>query len=172
MHGGPRPGGLTRAGHLQDYRINTSHGHSWAPRVKVPKPHTFSDKRDAKELDNFLWHMERYFEAITLTDEGTKVRIVTLYLTYKATLWWRKRFTDIEKEMCTIDTWDAFKREIKKQFYLEDVTYIARKNMKCLRHTGLICEYVKEFSTLVLEIPNMFEKEQLFNFMDNQQSQV
>ncbi|RVW61018.1 hypothetical protein CK203_051399 [Vitis vinifera] len=94
---------------------------------EVPKPHTFSDKRDAKELDNFLWHMERYFEAITLTDEGTKVRIVTLYLTYKATLWWRKRFTDIEKEMCTIDTWDAFKREIKKQFYLEDVTYIARK---------------------------------------------
>ena len=29
-----------------------------APRVEVPKPHTFSSKRDAKELDNFLWHME------------------------------------------------------------------------------------------------------------------
>ena len=24
-----------------------------APRVEVPKPHTFSGKRDAKELDNF-----------------------------------------------------------------------------------------------------------------------
>ncbi|WJZ89580.1 hypothetical protein VitviT2T_008789 [Vitis vinifera] len=43
-----------------------------APRVEVPKPHTFSGKRDAKELDNFLWHMERYFEAIALTDEATK----------------------------------------------------------------------------------------------------
>ena len=29
-----------------------------APRVEVPKQHTFSGKRDAKELDNFLWHME------------------------------------------------------------------------------------------------------------------
>ena len=29
-----------------------------APRVEVPKPHTFSSKRDAKALDNFLWHME------------------------------------------------------------------------------------------------------------------
>ncbi|RVW64249.1 hypothetical protein CK203_046332 [Vitis vinifera] len=29
-----------------------------APRVEVPKPHTFSGKRDAKELDNFLWHMD------------------------------------------------------------------------------------------------------------------
>ena len=40
-----------------------------APRVEAPKPHTFSGKRDAKELDNFLWHMERYFEAIALMDE-------------------------------------------------------------------------------------------------------
>ena len=50
------------------------------------------------------------------------------------------------------------------------MTYIARKNMKCLRHTGSICEYVKEFSTLMLEIPNMSEEELLFNFMDNLQN--
>nr|CAN69869.1 hypothetical protein VITISV_036524 [Vitis vinifera] len=36
-------------------------------------PHTFNGKRDAKELDNFLWHMERYFEAIALTDKATKI---------------------------------------------------------------------------------------------------
>ncbi|RVW46211.1 hypothetical protein CK203_086687 [Vitis vinifera] len=44
-----------------------------APRVEVPKPHTFSSKRDSKELDNFLWHMEKYFEAIALIDEATKL---------------------------------------------------------------------------------------------------
>ena len=46
--------------------------------MEVPKPHGFSGKRDAKELDNFLWHMERYFEVIALTDEATKVRTATL----------------------------------------------------------------------------------------------
>ncbi|RVW94998.1 hypothetical protein CK203_040063 [Vitis vinifera] len=75
-----------------------------APRVEVPKPHTFSGKRDAKELDNFLWHMEHYFEAITLTDEATKVCTASLYLTDNATLWWCRRFVDIEKGTCTIDT--------------------------------------------------------------------
>ncbi|RVX07513.1 hypothetical protein CK203_025214 [Vitis vinifera] len=114
-----------------------------APRVEVPKPHTFSGKRDAKELDNFLWHMERYFEAIALTDEATKRR-------------------DVHHRH-----WDAFKREIKRQFYPEDVAYLARKNLKRLKHTGSIREYVKEFSTLMLEIPNMAEEELLFNFMDN-----
>ena len=42
--------------------------------------------------------------------------------------------------------------------------------MKRLKHTGSIHEYVKEFSTLMLEIPNMAEEELLFNFMDNLQS--
>ena len=44
--------------------------------------------------------------------------------------------------------------------------------MKCLKHTSSIHEYVKEFSTLMLEIPNMSKEELLFNFMDNLQSWV
>ncbi|RVW90120.1 hypothetical protein CK203_035909 [Vitis vinifera] len=140
-----------------------------ASRVEVLKPHGFSGKRDAKELDNFLWHIELYFEAIALTDEATKVRTATLYLTDTATLWRRRRFADMEKGICTIETWEDFKREIKRQFYPEDVAYLARKNMRRLKHTGLIRDYVKEFSSLMLEIPNMTEEELLFNFMDNLQ---
>ncbi|RVW13292.1 hypothetical protein CK203_103430 [Vitis vinifera] len=79
-----------------------------APRVEVPKPHTFSGKRDAKELDNFC------------------------------------------------GTWSA----------------TLRKNIKRLKHTSSIREYVKEFSMLMLEIPNMSEEKLLFNFMDNLQSWV
>ena len=123
-------------------------------------------------MDNFLCHMERYFEAIALMDEATKVRTTTVYLLDNATLWWCWRFGDIEKRTYTIDMWDAFKREIKRQFYLEDVAYLARKNMKCLKHTGLIREFVKEFFMLMLEIPNMFKEELLLNFLDNLQSWV
>ena len=140
-----------------------------APRVEVPKPHTFIGKRDAKELDNYLWHMERYFEAIALTDEATKVRTATLYLTDNATLWWGRRLMEIEKGTCTIDTWVNFKWEIKRQFYPEDVGYIARKKMRHLKHTGSIRDYVKEFSSLMLEALDMNEKELLFNFMDSLQ---
>ena len=68
-------------------------------RVEVPKPQGFNGKRNAKKLDNFLWHTKQYFEAIALIDEVAKVRIVTLYLTDIATLCgvegmliWRKVF--------------------------------------------------------------------------------
>ena len=140
-----------------------------APKVEVTKPHTFIGQRDAKELDNFLWHMERYFETIALIDEAMKVCTATLYLIDNATLWWRRRFLEIEKGTCTIDTWADFKREIKKQFYLEDVGYMARKKMRHLKHTGSIRDYVKEFSSLMLEAPDMNEKELLFKFIDDLQ---
>ncbi|RVW87737.1 hypothetical protein CK203_043992 [Vitis vinifera] len=108
-------------------------------------------------------------EAIALTDEVAKVRTATLYLTDTTTLWCRRRFADMEKGTCIIETWEDFKRGIKRQFYLEDVAYLARKNMRRLKHTGSIRDYVKEFSSLMLEIPNMTEEELLFNFMDNLQ---
>ena len=109
-----------------------------ASRVEVPKPQGFSGKWEAKELDNFLWHMDQYFKVILLTDEVTKVRTATLYLTDTTALWWRRRFANMEKGFCTIETWEDFKREIKKQFYLENVAYLARKNMRCLKHTSLM----------------------------------
>ena len=63
-----------------------------------------------------------------------------------------------------------FKKDIKRQFYPNDVAYLARKNMRRLKHIGSIYDYVKEFSSLMLEIPNMTEEEELiFNFMDNLQ---
>ncbi|KAK3019295.1 hypothetical protein RJ639_004615 [Escallonia herrerae] len=107
-----------------------------SPRVDTPKPKEFGGKRDAKELDNYIWHMEQYFEGASITDEKTKVRTATLYLTDTATLWWHRKHCDIEKGLYTIDTWEVFKREIKKQFYPENVAYKARKKMKELRHKG------------------------------------
>ncbi|KAL6349862.1 hypothetical protein AAG906_001749 [Vitis piasezkii] len=47
----------------------------------------------------------------------------------------------MEKGICTIETWEDFKREIKRQFYPEDVAYLARKNMRRLKHTGSIRDY-------------------------------
>ncbi|KAL5808962.1 hypothetical protein ACOSQ3_029653 [Xanthoceras sorbifolium] len=140
-----------------------------APKKEIPKPKEFDGKRDAKEVDNFIWHMERYFEAVKITDDREQIRTATLYLADTATLWWRRRHADIQKGTCTIDSWDDFKKELKKQFYPEDAAYLARKNLKKLKQTGSIRDYVKEFSSLMLEVPNMSDDELLFNFMDNLQ---
>ena len=77
-----------------------------------------------------------------MTDEATKVRTAILYLIDNATLWWLTNFVEMERKTCTIDTWADFKKEIKKQFYPEDVEYMARKKIKHLKHMGSIRDYV------------------------------
>ena len=75
----------------------------------------------------------------------------------------------MKKDICTIEIWDDFKKGIKRQFHPEDMAYLARKNMRHLKHTNSICDYFEEFSSLMHEIPNMTEEELLFNFIDNLQ---
>lgn len=99
------------------------------PKIKAPEPKKYNGTRDAKELDNFLWQMQQYFEAISLEDERIKVRTASLYLSDTAILWWRRRCQDIERGTVTIDTWDDFKREIQRQFYPENVEFLARRNL-------------------------------------------
>ncbi|KAJ4717218.1 Retrotransposon protein, putative, Ty3-gypsy subclass [Melia azedarach] len=143
-----------------------------APRVDVPKPKTYNGSRSAKDVDNFLWGIEQYVEVMGITDEKTKVCTATHYLTDVAMLWWRRRYGDIGKGTCTIDTFDDFKRELKRQFYPENAEDEARGRLRRLKQSGSVRDYVKEFTSLVLEIPDMSDKDSLFFFMDGLQGWV
>lgn len=104
--------------------------------VEVPKPHVLSSKKDAKKLDDFMWHMERYLQAWTLMDEVIKISATILYLTNITTLWWHWWFVNIKKGIFIVDTWDEFKTEIKRQLYPKEIAYLARKSMRHLKHTA------------------------------------
>ncbi|KAE8724095.1 hypothetical protein F3Y22_tig00010927pilonHSYRG00153 [Hibiscus syriacus] len=81
----------------------------------------------------------------------------------------RKKHADIERGACWLDTWDEFKKEINKHFYHENVVYEACKKLWKLKQRGIMRDYVKEFTTLMLQIPNMSEDDLLFYFIDEVQ---
>lgn len=139
------------------------------PRMKVPEPSRYEGKRDPKALDNFLWSVERYFEAMHVEDDASKICTATMYLSDDAVLWWRRRQEDIKKGLCSIATWDEFKRDLKRQFYPENVEELAMKKLRGLRQTGTIRDYISQYSSLMLEIPDMEEKTRLIFFMDGLQ---
>ena len=58
---------------------------------------------------------------------------------------------------------------MKDQFLPTNTAWVAREALKRLRHTGSVKDYVKEFSSLMLDIKNMSEKDKLFNFMSRLQ---
>ncbi|XP_070002194.1 uncharacterized protein [Nicotiana sylvestris] len=139
-------------------------------KIEAPKPPVFKGVRDAQEVENFLWHLENYFRHGKVRDDEAKINTAVLYLSKTAMLWWRRKMTDVDKGLCTISTWDQFKADFKRQFFPNNVLYEARIKLRELKQTWSIRNYVKEFTTLMLQIPNLTNDDLLFHFMDELQN--
>ncbi|KAG6507273.1 hypothetical protein ZIOFF_032615 [Zingiber officinale] len=135
------------------------------PAVKVPEPKAYGGARSAKELKNYLWDMEQYFLAARVL-ETEKVTISSMYLGGDAKLWWRTRMVDdVDAGREKIDTWARLKKELKVQFLPGNVSWVARDKLKSLKQKGSVRDYVKEFTSLMLDISNMSEEDKLYNFL-------
>ncbi|KAA0053384.1 uncharacterized protein E6C27_scaffold428G00460 [Cucumis melo var. makuwa] len=139
-------------------------------RVKILEPKPFCGARDAKALENYIFNLEQYFRATNTVTEEAKVTLTMMHLSEDAKLWWRSRFVDMQEGRCTIDTWDALKRELRSQFFPENVEILARRKLRELKHTGIIWEYVKQFAGLMLDIRDMSEKDKVFCFVEGLKS--
>ena len=64
-----------------------------------------------------------------------------------------------------IDSWEVLKKELKDQFFSNNTAWVVRDFLKKLKQTGTMREYVKTFSSLMLDIKNMLKDDKLFNFM-------
>ena len=144
---------------------------SGAPqKVRVPEPKGFEGARNAKELENFLWDIEQFFKAAHVPNEEM-VSITSMYLFGDAKLWWCTRMgDDAESGRLQITTWETMKRELKKKKSQPmNSAWLARESLKRLKHTGSVREYVKEFSSIMLDIRNMSDEDKLFNFISGLQ---
>ena len=57
------------------------------------------------------------------------------------------------------------KKELKDQLLPKNTEWMARESLKKLKQTGSVKDYVKEFSSLILNIKDMSKVGKLFNFM-------
>ncbi|KAK3001933.1 LOW QUALITY PROTEIN: hypothetical protein RJ639_020646 [Escallonia herrerae] len=130
----------------------------------MPEPRLYNRAREARQVDNFFWHLERCFEALDIDEEEKKVHTVVMYLTDTAASWWRRHYPN----WCDVKMWEKFKHELQRQFYLHSVD----DKPSTAEVEGSIREYVKEYSALMLKIPEMFERQRLCFFVDGLQQWV
>ncbi|TYK23130.1 uncharacterized protein E5676_scaffold142G001280 [Cucumis melo var. makuwa] len=82
----------------------------------------------------------------------------------------RSWYVDMQEGRCTIDTWDTLKKELRSQFFLENVEILARRELHELKHTDSFQEYVKQFTGLMLDIRDMSKKDKVFCFFEGLKS--
>ena len=95
-----------------------------------------------------------------------KINTAVLYLSEMAMLWWRRKESDIKKGTCTMNTWERFCEEFKKVFFPNNVINEAKFKFRELKQNWSIHAYVREFTSLTLQIPYLTDKDMLFHFLD------
>lgn len=78
-------------------------------KIKVLDPKPFYEARNAKELENFLWDMEQYFN-VGHYPEHEMVMVTSMYLSGDAKLWCCTRLQD--NENARIEMWEQLKKEL------------------------------------------------------------
>lgn len=127
------------------------------PHCDIPKPKSYGGKRDATEVEDFLWHMEQYFKIANIMNDRARVQIASYYLTHSANVWWRRKCQESENGEEPIDTYNAFKKALKKQFLPTNVKQRALETLNNLRHTTTIQAYVQAFTEVSLYLKNFPE---------------
>eukprot|EP00253_Pinus_taeda_P027727 PITA_27727 len=136
------------------------------PHVKVKEPESYDGARSAKFLGNFLWDMEQYLEWLNLPKWEAQVKVAAQFLTNDAKMWWRRRADQITNGSADdITSWDDMKKALQSHFSPQDEMWEARTKIKFIKQTGSLQTYQQEYSSVVLELPDMAEKDKVFNFI-------
>lgn len=65
----------------------------------------------------------------------------------------------------TLSSWEELKKELWDQFLPGDASWVARVTLREFSQTSTVREYVKEFTSLMLDISDMSKEDKLFHFI-------
>lgn len=68
-----------------------------ARHIDMPKADIYDDMRNATVMDNFLFGLDQYFDAMGVWDEVSKVGTTPTYLRGAAQLWWHQKYDEMGK---------------------------------------------------------------------------
>ncbi|XP_070034298.1 uncharacterized protein [Nicotiana tomentosiformis] len=137
-----------------------------AQKLKIPEPKPYSGARNVKEVENFIFDIEQYFDVVGGLEEDKKVAIAAMYLQGDAKLWWRVKYKAIKAGEDALDTWEELKAAICLQFFHKIFEYNARRKLRELHQTKSVRDCMREFSALMLNIRDMGDKDKLFTFLE------
>ena len=132
---------------------------------KAQPPTTFSGKRDADLIENWLFSCEQYFVITGLQDASRQVQYAGTLLRGPALVWLRT-MCSAQEMVQLISTWVGFCRELKANFCPSNLVKLARDRVAYMRQTSAsVRDYIREFRAVCLDIPLMAADEKLDRFV-------
>jgi hypothetical protein len=118
-----------------------------------------------ENLENFFYTIERYFKNDDVPEEN-KVDIASDHLIKNALETYKLASQDHEL------TWPELKDILRRNFQASDYQASLRQELKTLRQTGNVCDYIYEFEKLMNQINGMSELDKASNFITGLQDNI
>src|SRR5262249_39422301 len=126
---------------------------------KYPKPEKFDGKKP--KVAEWIFNLDTYFIAMK-TPRREKIPYASLLLTGHANLWWRSVvWRDNEP-----NDWPEFVTMIKNQFIPITLQRELRRQIKLLKQTTSVFEYIFKLNELYMNILDMEDSEKFHIFLD------
>jgi hypothetical protein len=129
--------------------------------VKPQPPGLFTgSQRDCENFRAWVFQLAEYFALMGIFQDEQKIQYTGTLLRNGAATWFRT----VRQAPNPITVWDEFVRNLEANFVPSNAAKVARNKLASLKQSGSAREYIREFRTLVLDIPNMNESEKLDKF--------
>ena len=124
-------------------------------------PEMFEGRRQGEKLEEWIYKMDMYLRAMQVA-ENLRVLTAVSFFQGNAMTWWRALIGD---EDPTTVTWADFVRRLREEFLPVNAVKVASDKLEHLKQTGSVANFVKEFRTLALLIPDLSPAEKLRRFL-------
>lgn len=132
------------------------------PLVKPPKPEPF---RGGRKIASWLFTLEQYFAVVHIEADLPRMQFAAALLRDAAADWWRGFCIAVEAGTHSpISSWLEFKLRITQHFQPIHEEDFARQQIRTIKQTGSVREYVVKFQNLILQIPTMDERSKVDAF--------
>eukprot|EP00253_Pinus_taeda_P019796 PITA_19796 len=148
-------------GRVKEVKVSRDQGLAEIMNLKGALDKTSKALEEAKDEISVLKSVVRHN-----SDGEAQVKVVAQFLTNDAKMWWRRRVDQmINGNADDIASWEDMKKTLQTHFSPQDETWEARTKIKFIKQTGSLQAYQREFSSAALELPDMAERDKVFNFI-------
>ena len=121
-------------------------GPSNLQRFRAHHPPTFIRGGDPMVADHWFMQIEKVLEAMEITSDATKIRLVTFQLEGEAKVWWRWARTSRDLEAMT---WAEFQELFMGKYFLHTARHAkAQEFLEMKQGVMTVMDYVARFTEL------------------------
>ena len=138
--------GIAAAAIAQAGITGSQGGPSNLQRFRVHHPSTFTGGGNPMVADHWFTQVEKVLEAMKITSDATKIKLVTFHLEGEAQVWWKWARTSRDIEAMT---WAEFQDLFMGKYFPDTVMHVkAQEFLELKQGTMNVMEYVARFTEL------------------------